>query len=434
MPLPYSSNRTVSAELVRRQLSNSLLSVFFASGLLIAIGGFLLQIAGEASAAAVRADASSIQSQALLGSIYLLASILLIRSPNASAILVRGWPILVLPFLALVSAAWSPDPFLTLRRGLAFLGTVLFGLSLASRFTSKDGLSLITQTLSVSMVLSIVWVIALPAQGIHQATESPTFAGVWRGIFPSRNILGYYAGFAIAFLIIHGRSAFKNWLLRGASLIASFACLIETSSGSGFLAAFSLVALFYSMSLLGRISPKNQMPMFALYLFVVVISAIFLDEIVAVILDILGKDPDFTGRTPYWHYLTELIRQDLPIFGLGYYAGFALIIRPEIYSATGIDAVHTHNGYLDVIVAFGYVGLAVCIFVFVWLEWRAIRLVLLQAAGPHILNAFPFAIITFVICNNVIDPSFIAPNHLVTVLVAWLIPRLVGLEGYGRVL
>jgi O-antigen ligase len=153
-----------------------------------------------------------------------------------------------------------------------------------------------------------------------------------------------------------------------------------------------------------------------------------LNEIIAAALSILGKDPDLTGRAPYWHYLMALISEDQPMIGYGYYAGFALKIRPEIYSLTGVDFLHPHNGYLDVIIAFGYIGLAICIFVFAWLEWRAIRLIILSAERPFILNALPFALITFVICHNAIEPSFLAANSQVGVLLAWLTPRLVGLD------
>ena len=433
MPRIHSSYRVVSAALIWRQSTHSLLSIFFAVGLLVAIGGFVLQIAGTSTTEPFQATASSILAQAILGSIYLVASILLIRSPSASAILVRVWPILVLPFLAFLSAAWSPDPFLTLRRSFAFLGTILFGLSLASRFTFKDGLNLITQTLSVSMVLSVVWTIALPAQGIHQATDlPPVFVGLWRGIFAHRNILGYNAGFTIALLIVYGRAAFHSWLLRGGALIASIACLIGARSGGGFSITFTMLALLSSMSFFGRLAPKLRLIILTLYSLAAACSTIFLDEIIAAALSILGKDPDLTGRVPYWHYLMALINKDEPMLGYGYYAGFALKIRPEIYESTGMDFMTPHNGYLDVLIAFGYIGLAVCILVFVWLEWRAIRLIILSAKHPYILDALPFVIITSVICYNFIEPSFISPNSQVVVLLAWLTPRLVGLDKCRR--
>src|ERR1035437_5525415 len=49
MPRIHSSYRAVSAALIWRQSTHSLLSIFFAVGLLVAIGGFVLQIAGTAT-------------------------------------------------------------------------------------------------------------------------------------------------------------------------------------------------------------------------------------------------------------------------------------------------------------------------------------------------------------------------------------------------
>ncbi len=163
--------RTISKAPILRQNARPLLRAFFAVGFLIAIGGFVLQLAGFDTADVAKVTASSPQAQMLLGSIYLAATILLIRAPNAGAIFLRSWPILVLPIFAFLSAAWSPDAALTLRRSFAFLGTYLFGLSLASRFTFEEGLRLMVQTLSAAMALSVLWAGAFPAQGIHQVTD-----------------------------------------------------------------------------------------------------------------------------------------------------------------------------------------------------------------------------------------------------------------------
>ena len=105
--------------------------------------------------------------------------------------LARAWPVLALPVLAWFSVVWSPDAFLTLRRGFALLGTVFLGLSLATTFDFRQALAILIRSLALAMALSLVWVVLFPKYGVHQATDfvEPIHAGKWRGIFAHKNFL-----------------------------------------------------------------------------------------------------------------------------------------------------------------------------------------------------------------------------------------------------
>src|SRR5262249_24104347 len=145
---------------------------FFAVGLLLAMGAFTPQLAGVDPRIARQLDEGSLISQGVLGTIYLVATIILLRNRIALPMLARAWPIFLLPILAIVSATWSPDPSLTLRRGFALVGTILFALSLASVFDFQSCLRLFIQVLVIAVVLSIFWALVFPASGIHQVTDA----------------------------------------------------------------------------------------------------------------------------------------------------------------------------------------------------------------------------------------------------------------------
>lgn len=200
---------------VRGHNHSTFLRAFFAVGFLIGGGGFVLQIAGIETSHAAVATASSILSQTILAGLYLMATILFLNSGRAEIILKRTWLVLVLPILAIASALWSPDPSLTLRRSIALLGTVLFGLSLASRFTFDTGLRLIIRSLSASMLLSVILALLFPTQGVHQLTDSypfqPEHAGFWRGIYAHKNILGGLSGLTTGLLLVYGASPSVVW-------------------------------------------------------------------------------------------------------------------------------------------------------------------------------------------------------------------------------
>ena len=143
--------------------------VVFATGFLFVGGGFDLHMTGVDPSQARSADAGSPISQTVLGAFYIVGTLFLLTRRKGVSFLVRAWPILLFPLLALISAFWSPDPLLTIRKGCSYLGAVLFGLSFASAFSIKDCISVTVRVLALSMLLSLVWVILVPRFGVHQS-------------------------------------------------------------------------------------------------------------------------------------------------------------------------------------------------------------------------------------------------------------------------
>ena len=75
---------------------------------------------------------------------------------------------------------------------------------------------------------------------------------------------------------------------------------------------------------------------------------------------IVGRDATLTGRTDIWRIVLDAIWQK-PLLGFGY-AAATDFIRPLLVAQIGSAAVDAHNGYLDVLLGTGIVGLAVLVF------------------------------------------------------------------------
>jgi O-antigen ligase len=75
--------------------------------------------------------------------------------------------------------------------------------------------------------------------------------------------------------------------------------------------------------------------------------------------DLLDRDPSLTGRTDLWNYVIDAVRER-PVFGWGYMAFWT----PDSTSATYIQnqirwpAPNAHNGYLELALGLGLVGVA----------------------------------------------------------------------------
>jgi len=407
----------------RRRFFEPTLYVFFAAGFFFASGGLLLQIAGLNPREAMQMTSGSPVSQMILSFLYLGAAFLFFRSPQAGPVLARVWPILVLPVLAIISTLWSPDPVLTLRRSIAFFGTVFFGISLATRLSFREGLALIIQVLSLSMVMSLILVVAFPAQGLHQLTDSfpfqPEHAGLWRGIFAHRNILGFFAALAFSLLLIYGDLAFRNRAVRVCALLASIACLIGARSGCGFVIAVALPSMVFLLSAVGRLEGPQRVSMIVLIFLLVLFFALVWDEVFGKALWILGKDPDLTGRTVFWGYLLQVISGNLPTLGYSYFAGFAVEVAPKIGAAYNLLLPEAHNGYLEVIIAFGYGGLAIAIGVLLWILLYSLRSVLMGPTSLSAFNALPLSLVMLIVGHNAVESTLIQANGPTAILLGW---------------
>lgn len=401
------------------QYSEKFLLAFFVPSLLLASGAFVLYFSGEDLSSAREFGAGSITSQLVLGTCYLIAAFLLITSRRSTQILLRAWPVLLLPALAIVSTAWSADPALTLRRAFALLGIVLFGLSLSASFSFQSCISVVTRALASAMLLSIVWVVLFPAYGLHQATDAvqAVHAGLWRGIFAHRNILGgAFAGITLTFLLVYGRYAFKNLIVRLGAIAVTLACLVGANSGTGYVIAVAMPLFAFSMAFVATQPPRKRLQLLLVVLIAIAILLTLADELGTVVLQALGKQTDLTGRTIYWYYIIQLLGSDL-LLGHGYSAGL-LVLDQKIGALTNATLTSAHNGYLELLIYFGFVGLAIAMLVLAWLLWGAIRLVVIGPSSLSIQSTFPVVVVVFALAHNVVESSFVVPNSLVTLLLA----------------
>lgn len=133
--------------------------------------------------------------------IYVIALCLLfLRWKRSLYTITKSKPLLFLIGITLASALWSDAPALTLRRGAALVGTTLFGLYLATRYSLREQLQLLAWTLGIAALSSLMFGIALPAYGV----DKTLYAGAWRGVFVQKNVLGRHNGSKHVCILIPG--------------------------------------------------------------------------------------------------------------------------------------------------------------------------------------------------------------------------------------
>ncbi|MGY4455242.1 exopolysaccharide production protein ExoQ [Bradyrhizobium sp. i1.3.1] len=338
------------------------------------IGGFALQIAGIDTGRPMDLGADgSLRSQIVLSLCYLVAILLLISS-NFWTTVRHSWPVFILPLLGFLSMLWSPDPLLTLRKSVALSGTVLFGIAICSKFGTVGSLRLFLWTLSSIIVASFVWVFVFPYQGVHQATDVFPFeavhAGSWRGVIGHRTALGQLAALSFVLVLFYGRVAFTSYAVRVAIITISLVCLYGANSGAAYAVAGFMPVLLATLMLVGRCSFQIRIAALPFLTLALLMIALFGGDLATLTLNALGKEPDLTGRVPLWGYLIGLADQR-PLLGYGLAAGFTKIVSPQIEGIGYGQFLNAHNGFMEILISFGYVGLALCLALLAWQFWIA---------------------------------------------------------------
>jgi O-antigen ligase len=202
-------------------------------------------------------------------------------------------------------------------------------------------------------------VIFAPDLAIHQATDiaEPQLAGNWRGFFAHKN----GAGAGMAILIIYGIYIIRTLSGLLGALIIAFAAvfLVLTESKSPIM--LLPLALIVSIAFVRLRSPAAKLVTLISIPAIIAVLTIGSVEF-GVVSGVVGKlmsDPTYTGRTDIWRFTLDHIAQR-PIVGFGYQAfwGTADLVNSWTWlESWGYRASDAHNGYLNVAVMTGLVGL-----------------------------------------------------------------------------
>jgi exopolysaccharide production protein ExoQ len=293
-----------------------------------------------------------------------LPAILWLRHERLPAVMVRCWPLLLLPLFALLSTAWSIRPGATGYYAFLYLVTVLLGVLLGSaldRRATLIGLFIAVQGYNVLSFLTgdmVAW-------GGGRMGNS-----AFAGLAGSKNMAGQLGavGLLIALATVALGVRRRAWTLTGlAAASVPVACwILWFAHATGALVAGSVSALCLTLWLLSAGLPQATrgalLVLGALAVLVALATqSIWLPALFELVLTSSGKDAGLTGRADLWRKADTLIAQR-PWVGLGY-NGFWVpgnLDAEALWRMFGIrnrGGFNFHNSFRHVAVELGYAGL-----------------------------------------------------------------------------
>jgi O-antigen ligase len=271
--------------------------------------------------------------------------------------LLAGKWVLALSVLAIVSTVWSNDPSITARRSLVLMGTTLFGIYFGSVFNLEQQVRILTKTFGIIIVLSFYVALKMPQFGINHDIHG----GSWTGVFTQKNLLGRAT--IVAMVVFLSAHKIIRWPMRWA-LFAGAASLLFLSGSRT--AQLVLIAMLFFAPIYALIRRKGMTVVIpaslALGIVLVAATAVVATNADGLLL-LIGRNSTLTGRTEIWKAIWHAISNNV-VLGYGF-DGFWEGIRgksADVILTLGWVAKHSHNGFLDIWLDLGIVGLGVFLF------------------------------------------------------------------------
>jgi exopolysaccharide production protein ExoQ len=360
----------------------------------------------------MHADPSNPMEWILLGILYIFIAVFFVRHPGIWWSRVKSAPAyFCLMGIVAVSFFWSFDPGLTFRRGFALFLTGQAGLYCAVQYKFDEMLPILADALAMVIAISICVALAMPDIG-----ASPVITGElgWRGLLAEKNNFGRVCGIGMLVFIYlsHCRQVggLKRGLYVGCALLALLGCIRSESKATlATLICIFVIAATHSAAL--RIFRSRRVALTAAALTGVVLT-VFLASSSELVFSFFKRDSSLSGRTTIWSLAMDAWLHR-PWIGHGYGAFWLNRQGPDIEvnaALAGFVAAHSHNGYLDVLLDIGIVGLAALILLLAGCFVRHLKAFLRHQSSRE--HGWALLFLLFMVIYNFFDSSLLRRNSL----------------------
>ncbi|BAZ69114.1 MAG: O-antigen ligase family protein [Pelatocladus maniniholoensis HA4357-MV3] len=278
-------------------------------------------------------------------------------------VVTRDISLLLLFSLAIASLFWSNNPEITASQLRFLFRSSLLGVYLAMQYSPREQMSLLSWTAGISIILSLGSIFLFPTFGTALVEGQLS----WVGIYSHKQIFGRQLGlFALIFVVGYLDKRSNNLSVIIGFLVVLLLALNSNSKTAWLMIIFSLLIVFlYKINKQRRI----RLLMFLFFSLLAIVTVFLVTaNLKFIVVDLLGKNLEFNGRIPIWNLSIERGLEQ-PWLGYGY-AGFwgssvADYVIKNSWAATdeafsrSATSFHAHNGYIDIFLQLGFIGLLI---------------------------------------------------------------------------
>jgi exopolysaccharide production protein ExoQ len=295
--------------------------------------------------------------------------VLLTRQQKVGALLRANSPVLIFLLYCAASCLWSDYPAVALKRWFRAIGDLIMVLVILTDYDWSAALKRVLARVGFLLLpLSVLLIRYYPDLGRgYSIGGGPPF---WTGVTTDKNGLGmicliFGLGAVWRFIDIYQAREdprrTRSLIARGFLVLITVWLLWESNSMTSISCFAMAIALMIAV---GR-WPRARKPAIVTILAAgaVGLSAFALFGGGGVLLEALGRNATLTGRTEVWKVLLPLAQS--PIVGSGYESFWLGDRLAQIGDQTSVGINEAHNGYLEIYLNLGWMGLILLAFVLV---------------------------------------------------------------------
>jgi O-antigen ligase len=346
----------------------------------------------------------------------LVISLLLMiaRLKRVVSIGIREQFLWILMGLVLTSFYWSDDPNSTMEQVLPLLRVTVFGVYFGTLYRMREQIELVAATFGLAILLSIFLCVALPSYGVVGRgfianMEDLVHTGAWRGVYIHKNLMGGLMMLStIIFCVGAFCSKYRNLMWIGSFL--SLFMIVQSRAKTPLVVLVVLLLLLPFYKAL-RWSYSKAIPFFIAIILVVgtvVVSVVSNAEKIFG----SGQEITLTGRTDIWTLLMDKIAAR-PWLGYGYHAfwlngweGEAADIWRGL-NEFGFEPPNAHNGFLEICLHVGLIGLTVFLLSFLSFSIRSVIWIRIIKTAEGFL---PILYLTVLFLLNLTESLILEPD------------------------
>lgn len=301
--------------------------------------------------------------------------------------------------LCATSVVWSVAPFSTFPFGVAVLATLTALLVMARRSDTWGVLGGLASGLRIVLLLTLAVAVVAPGVGL---VDEDYQTGALKGLFEHRNLLAFVALIALILFMFVGWTRSKGWLISHIALAG--VCLVGSQSQTALVSLGAALTMTLALVVMSRMRGAARV-LFGLIVtffigYLVYLGLFFFGDVAAD----LGRDATLTGRTDVWPAVLQAIDRH-PVLGYGWnglwHAGDPT--TNEMWRAAGFKMYHAHDGFLEILLELGIVGLVAIGSMLLAGLWLSVR-TRLAGGGAEQLWAFT-STVALVVSNISEAPS-----------------------------
>lgn len=285
------------------------------------------------------------------------------RAARVKRFLQGNLPVLLFFFYCALSMAWSDDPAVAFKRWVKAIGDLVMVLVVLTDGDAELAIRrLYARVGFVLLPVSVLFILYYPSLG---TTFDPTTnVTMYTGVATFKNLLGVLCMACGLGALWSSIGAYKDrgapdrrrkMLAQGIAVALAAGLVVRADS----MTSFSSFALAGMVMVVASWTWVRRRPPVLVACFVAVIAAagfaLFLSS-GAGILQELGRNPTLTGRTMIWRAV--LAQPINPVIGAGFESFWMGDRMTSVWSMSQVGIQQAHDGYLELYLNLGWIGLA----------------------------------------------------------------------------